>query len=253
MAETSFYPSITPVKSSDVPSKQTLIDVMIPLLVESESWPAGRTYKEEHHGSTFEVSTFSRQKQAGDGAMWHGRASDHSKESTGGWDSFWQGIGVNHTAHEQEYFVELDQVKKLKVLNTDQEIWTTHYALRAPAGDRIFTVLVTTHVVTHPENGLRTGYVMTVPIDVSSEVELVQQEFRGTRGSYAAIEHVKELPDGGVNWRMITTSTPGGYIPQFIVEKQMPGKIKEDVAAFMGWLAKRREEAAGSSSATTTS
>ncbi|KAG8815872.1 hypothetical protein FRC17_000561 [Serendipita sp. 399] len=89
---------------------------------------------------------------------------------------------------------------------------------------------------------------MTVPIDVSSEADLVQQEFPGTRGAYAAVEHVKELPDGGVNWRMITTSTPGGYIPQFIVEKQMPGKIKEDVAAFIEWLNKKRADAAGPSS-----
>lgn len=36
--------------------------------------------------------------------------------------------------------------------------------------------------------------------------------------------------------RMITTSTPGGYIPQFIVERTLPGKIAEDVPSFLRWL-----------------
>jgi hypothetical protein len=46
---------------------------------------------------------------------------------------------------------------------------------------------------------------------------------------------------------MITTSTPGGYIPQFIVERTIPGKIKEDVPAYLDWLTKRKEAAANTS------
>jgi Protein of unknown function (DUF3074) len=36
--------------------------------------------------------------------------------------------------------------------------------------------------------------------------------------------------------RMIQTSTPGGYIPQFIVERMLPAKLAQDVPSFLSWL-----------------
>ena len=41
---------------------------------------------------------------------------------------------------------------------------------------------------------------------------------------------------------MITSSTPGGLIPQWIADKSIPGKIQEDVPIYLGWMHKRREK-----------
>ena len=38
--------------------------------------------------------------------------------------------------------------------------------------------------------------------------------------------------------RSITTSTAGGYVPQFIVDRLMPAQLAEDVSLFLGWLKK---------------
>ena len=40
---------------------------------------------------------------------------------------------------------------------------------------------------------------------------------------------------------MATSSTPGGHIPSFIADSSTPGKIAEDVPAFLGWLRAKRE------------
>jgi len=233
----SFYPSITPVSVANIPSKEKLLETMVPLIEESESWPLGTKYEEKQwHLAT---QTFWRSRTARDGAAWHGRVSEHSKESIGGFEPFWNGLGVNHSPNEKEWSPELDDVKLLKTINDDQEIWALHYALRPPASNRLFTVLFTIHLTTDESTGLRTGYVLSIPVDVTSDHSLASQEYQATRGYYSAISRVRELPDGGVNWRVITTSTPGGMIPQWIADRAMPGKIKEDVPSYLAWLTKR--------------
>jgi hypothetical protein len=94
----------------------------------------------------------------------------------------------------------------VKKVAEDQEIWTLHYTLRPPASNRLFTELITTHVETDSSTGLRTGYVMSLPIDVTSDDELAKIEFQATRGYYAAVERVKEMPDGSINWRSVYRS-----------------------------------------------
>jgi hypothetical protein len=84
----------------DVPSKDVLLKVMVPLIEESESWKLGKVFDEPKFG--LKIQTFSRNKTSQDRAMWHGRVSDHSKESVGGFEPFWNGIGVNHSLHEME-------------------------------------------------------------------------------------------------------------------------------------------------------
>ncbi|CAG7853725.1 SubName: Full=Uncharacterized protein {ECO:0000313/EMBL:CCA69998.1} [Serendipita indica DSM 11827] len=208
-----FYPSITPVKVQNIPSRETLLDVMVPILLESEQWQAGKEFEEPEWKTA--IKTFSRHKTAKDGAMWHGRVSEHSEETTGGWEAVWQGIGVNHTLHEKEYYHELEKAELVKAFNEHQEIWTVYYHLRPPASNRVFTELITTHVSTDEATGLRTGYVMSIPVDISSDPELRQKEFSGTKGAYSAIERVKELPDGGVNWRYTFSSTRDPHIDAF--------------------------------------
>lgn len=64
-----------------------------------------------------------------------------------------------------------------------------------------------------------------LPVDLSDDPELVKLEEKGTRGHYTSVESLKELEDGRVEWRMATSSTPGGRIPNFIVESSMAGQI----------------------------
>jgi len=47
--ETSFYPSITPVSVANIPSKEKLLETMVPLIEESESWPLGTKYEDRRH------------------------------------------------------------------------------------------------------------------------------------------------------------------------------------------------------------
>ena len=41
--------------------------------------------------------------------------------------------------------------------------------------------------------------------------------------------------------RMATSSTPGGNIPNFIVQKSTPGQVANDVPMFLKWLHSDRE------------
>ena len=89
----------------------------------------------------------------------------------------------------------------MEKISPEQEIWTLHYALRPPISNRVFTVVITTHVDKDATTGLRTGYVITVPVDVSSNPEYSKKEASVTRGSFTAIERIQETAEGGVNWR----------------------------------------------------
>lgn len=70
---------------------------------------------------------------------------------------------------------------------------------------------------------------MSIPIDLSSsgDEELANLEEKGVKGRYASVECISELADGNTEWRMATSSTPGGSIPSFIVESTMAGKIAQ--------------------------
>lgn len=48
---------------------------------------------------------------------------------------------------------------------------------------------------------VRTRIIVSIPIDLSSDPELSKLEEPGVRGLYAAVERIKELDDGKVEWR----------------------------------------------------
>lgn len=48
---------------------------------------------------------------------------------------------------------------------------------------------------------VRTRIIVSIPIDLSSDPELSKLEEPGVRGFYAAVERIKELDDGKVEWR----------------------------------------------------
>jgi hypothetical protein len=60
-----------------------------------------------------------------------------------------------------------------------------------------------------------------------------------TRGVYESIELVRDLGDEGVEWLMMTASSPEGSIPSWVSERAMPGQISSDVPAFLNWIEKK--------------
>ncbi|KAG6891767.1 hypothetical protein C0993_006881, partial [Termitomyces sp. T159_Od127] len=55
--------------------------------------------------------------------------------------------------------------------------------------------------------------------------KLAALEPEGVRGRYVSVETITELENGNTEWRMATSSTPGGIIPSFVVESSMDSKI----------------------------
>lgn len=71
------------------------------------------------------------------------------------------------------------------------------------------------------------------------------------RGFYESIEMIREIPlaEGSedeaemnpVEWIMVTRSDPGGGIPRFMVERNVPGSIVQDALKFLDWACARSE------------
>ena len=45
------------------------------------------------------------------------------------------------------------------------------------------------------------------------------------KGRYVSVERIVELDNGNTEWRMATSSTPGGFLPNFLVESTMAKTI----------------------------
>lgn len=74
---------------------------------------------------------------------------------------------------------------------------------------------------------LTNGYsiIVSIPVDVTGEEEYAKLEEKGVKGRYVSVERLQELDDGKVEWRMATSSTPGGNIPQFVADSSMASTI----------------------------
>lgn len=85
--------------------------------------------------------------------------------------------------------------------------------------------------VTHPDAPPRSGMVL---------------------GQYESIEMIREIPLKGnddaetnpVEWIMVTRSDPGGGIPRFMVERNVPSSIVADAVKFLDWACARDVDAA---------
>lgn len=67
--------------------------------------------------------------------------------------------------------------------------------------------------------------IVSIPVDVTDSEEYAKLEEKGVKGRYVAVERLQELENGKVEWRMATSSTPGGSIPQFVAESSMASTI----------------------------
>lgn len=73
----------------------------------------------------------------------------------------------------------------------------------------------------------RTRIIVSLPIDVTDSEEYAKLEENGVKGRYVAVERIQELQNGNLEWRVLTSSTPGGTIPQFVVESSMASTISQ--------------------------
>lgn len=81
---------------------------------------------------------------------------------------------------------------------------------------------------------------MVVSIPVSHPGAPARQNM--VRGFYESIEMIREIPlkdceaeTNPVEWIMVTRSDPGGGIPRFMVERNVPSSIVQDALKFLDW------------------
>jgi len=228
-----FYLSITPVKISEIPPEETIIKLGNELIESTSSWKQGKSFQKNT------VKTSSHPKGPKDGAPWHCRVSEHAAEDAT-FDEFWSKLGQNKAENEIQYIPEIKKVKLIKQLSPTSSVWSLYYNFPPPVSPRVFTVAQITHL---EETSPRTGLIVSIPVDLSDDAELAKLEEKGVKGRYVSVERLKELDNGKVEWRMATSSTPGGNIPKFIAESSMGSTISRDVTHFLHWLHSNRPQA----------
>ncbi|KAI0707618.1 hypothetical protein C8Q76DRAFT_628199 [Earliella scabrosa] len=232
MSGADLYLSITPLKISEIPAEDAIIKAGREILDNTASWKQGKTYQKNT------VKTFHRSKGPKDGAGWYARVSEHTKEDAT-FEEFWSKLGVDKAENEMQFIPDIKKVKLIKRISPTQSVWTLYYHFPPPVSPRVFTVVQTTWL---SETSPKTGIVVSLPVDVTDNEEYAKLEEKGVKGRYVAVERLQELDNGKVEWRMATSSTPGGNIPQFVAESSMASTISGDVAHFLAWLHKTRTE-----------
>ncbi|KAJ6630602.1 hypothetical protein B0H10DRAFT_2207672 [Mycena sp. CBHHK59/15] len=217
--------TITQLKPSAIPSDEDVMTAAAALLESTSSWKEGKTYHKQ-------VKTYYRGKGAEDGAPWHCRVSVHKPEEAT-FEQLWAKLGTDKAVNEKEFIPDIKKVAKVKEISPTQNIWTLYYTFSPPVSPRVFTVVQITRL---SEGTARCGTIVSIPVDLTEDEELTKLEEKGVRGRYVSVERILELDNGEVEWRMATSSTPGGSIPTYFVEKSMAGKIAEDVPHFMKWF-----------------
>ncbi|KAG5735709.1 hypothetical protein E4T56_gene12143 [Termitomyces sp. T112] len=223
-----FQLTITPLQPAALPSEETVIAAGNRLIESTSTWKQGKTYH-------INVKTCHRPKSPADGAPWHCRISEHPPaEAT--FDQLWAKLGEDKALNEKEFIPEIKEVIKLKEVSPTASIWALYYTFTPPVSPRVFTVIQIRRLDT--TSAKRRGMIVSLPIDLSGpeDKKLAALEPEGVRGRYVAVETITELDNGNTEWRMATSSTPGGIIPSFVVETTMNSKIADDVPHFMTWL-----------------
>jgi len=228
--------TITPLRPADIPSEESILALANELIESTKTWKKGKSFAKNT------VQTFSRPKGPDDGANWHCRLSEHTSDDAT-FDEFWSYLGENKAQNEIKFIDQIKKVAEVKQISSTQSIWSMYYTFPPPVSPRVFTVLQVTYV---SQSSPKTGIIVSIPIDLSGpgDEELAKLEEKGTKGRYVSVERLLELENGKVEWRMATSSSPGGNIPQFVAESSMPGQISADVPHFLKWFHTVRDKAA---------
>ncbi|KAH9945886.1 uncharacterized protein BXZ73DRAFT_37246 [Epithele typhae] len=240
MSGEDLYLSITPLKVSAIPAESAIIKAGRELIDSTATWKQGKSYQKNT------VKTFHRPKGPKDGTAWYARVSEHSKEDAT-FDEFWSKLGQDKAENEMQFIPDIKKVKLVKQISPTQQVWTLFYQFPPPVSPRVFTVVQTTWL---SESSPRTGIIVSIPVDVTGEEEFAKVEEKGVKGRYVSVECLQELDNGKVEWRMATSSTPGGNIPQFVADSSMASTISHDVTHFLAWLHKNRPSEPATTTAT---
>ncbi|KAI5124574.1 hypothetical protein M0805_003093 [Coniferiporia weirii] len=224
--------NITPIKPTDIPQEEQVIQAGRELIDATLKWHNSKDYCKGV------VKGYTHPKDADDEEPWFCRVSVHAPEEAT-FDEMWFGLGTNKPEHESQYVHTVDQVALLKRLSDRAAVWNLHYKFSPPVSNRTFTVLQVTHLDTSGPR--KSGLIVSVPIDVSSDEEMSKAELKGARGRYVSVERIHQLEDGKTEWRMATSSTPGGSIPRFIAQASAPSQIAQDVPMFFKWMNSNKE------------
>jgi hypothetical protein len=69
--------------------------------------------------------------------------------------------------------------------------------------------------------------IVSIPVELGDDAQLAELEENGVKGRYVSVERLTILENGKIEWRMATSSTPGGNIPLFVSERTMASKISD--------------------------
>ncbi|KAL5529200.1 hypothetical protein ACEPAG_5174 [Sanghuangporus baumii] len=224
--------SLAPVKSSEIPPEDQLLQAGRELIEATLKWKHTKDYCKGV------VRGYTSPKQADDEEPWFCRASEHAPEEIT-FDEFWFGLGTNKPEHERKFVHSIDHVVLLKRLSDRAAIWNLHYKFNPPISNRTFTVLQVIHLDT--SGGRKSGIILSIPVDVTADPEMSKAELKGARGRYVAVERLQELENGKTEWRMATSSTPGGSIPSFVAQASIPSTVANDVTLFLKWYNSDKE------------
>ncbi|KIO30655.1 hypothetical protein M407DRAFT_149287 [Tulasnella calospora MUT 4182] len=224
-----------PVVPGRIPSFDTCMQSARQIMADTANWTEGKTFND---GS---CRTYI--KKIPSGPPWHMRVTRHGPQD-GTFTDFWNALGSNHAENELQYIPELSKATMMQAIEPGvMEVWSLHYALSSPFSPRTFTVLMVTHLEAVSP---RQGWVISIPFDPKGDEGLMSLEERGVRGRYAAVERLRELEDGTVEWRVATTTTVGGFVPDWVTTRAVPKAIAEDVLQFLAWMRQKRGQGAGS-------
>ncbi|KAI0028164.1 hypothetical protein K488DRAFT_59393, partial [Vararia minispora EC-137] len=220
----------------ELPSTEAAIDAGRKLIESTAEWKRGKDYE---HGI---VRTFSKSKGVDDGAGWYCRVSEHGSDDAT-FEELWKYLGEEHARHENQYIKVVKKATLVKEISRNQAVWSMYYEFPTfGVSPRVFTALQIAHLQVDTTADKRTGLFIQIPVDLSDEPELAAKEGKGVKGHYVSVEQFKELDNGKVEWRMATSSSPGGRIPSFLVESTMPSQIAADVPHFLTWLHAMRKK-----------
>ncbi|BGP38574.1 hypothetical protein JCM10449v2_002509 [Rhodotorula kratochvilovae] len=197
-----------------------------------------------------------------EGILWHKRVSRFKSSEHGGYDVWWDAIGENHIAQEEEYVDNLVQVVDVGKNNGKKDCYLKLYKLPFGATDRSFlchvVVISPNSASTQQPNeqdeksasskkpapdsakdggngGPREFLVFSLPITTPTELK---EEKKYVRGMTATIERIRELDGGEIEWTCASLSTPGGSIPVKLSESKMANSLADSVPSILTWMAK---------------
>ncbi|KAF8966064.1 hypothetical protein BDZ97DRAFT_716377 [Flammula alnicola] len=231
--------AITP---SHIPPENVLISDAQAILEVSASWQAGKVHQN--------IKTFIHRESEGDqksSNAWHCTVTEIQKDEIS-FSKLWSKLGKNKVRHQKSYVAGLAKVARVKYISESQSIWTMLATYPPPLSPRVFAVYQASWLFEHSHK--RRGIVVTLPVDLSSKdtQDLTEVEEKGVRGRFVSVEHIHELDGDIIEWRRLARVDPGGLIPKFWVQRQVPNRMIEASLVNFLWLkGLKREDKSGDS------